>query len=389
MLGAVLGVAPAASAPSNTPASNGWIAFASDRIPQPYSSYGLYRLDPIGAEVTPLGTLGGVSPVWSPDGGWIAFSDRRQRLIVAAADGTRARRLTDRPVIAEEPSWSPDGSRIVFQHAIARGARGRDLAIINVDGTGLRRITRGPNHDLQPAWSPDGSLIAFSTNRGPVRRFSEQDEIYVIRPNGRALRALTNNHFGDFSPAWSPDGRLIAFSSGRRPGGLPEIWAMRSNGTGERRVQPAAAPSGLPVWSDHSPSWSPDGNWLVYASTEGPYGTNVYIVRPDGQDKIDLTPGTHSYDFDPAWQPLCSHLGTPGHDALRGTPEDDRLCGSAGNDSIRGGTGRDGLYGGDGNDVIRARDGSFDVVGCGSGRDEAVADRIDLVGVDCERIRRG
>jgi len=55
---------------------------------------------------------------------------------------------------------------------------------------------------------------------------------------------------------------------------------------------------------------------------------------------------------------------------------------------ISGGTGRDGLYGGEGNDSLRSQDGSFDVVGCGSGRDEVVADRVDLVGVDCERIRR-
>jgi hypothetical protein len=46
------------------------------------------------------------------------------------------------------------------------------------------------------------------------------------------------------------------------------------------------------------------------------------------------------------------------------------------------------LYGGDGNDVIRARDGSFDVVGCGPGRDAVIADRVDLVGVDCERVTR-
>jgi hypothetical protein len=35
-----------------------------------------------------------------------------------------------------------------------------------------------------------------------------------------------------------------------------------------------------------------------------------------------------------------------------------------------------------------ARDGEFDVVGCGPGRDRVVADRGDLVGVDCERVSR-
>jgi len=53
-----------------------------------------------------------------------------------------------------------------------------------------------------------------------------------------------------------------------------------------------------------------------------------------------------------------------------------------------GGPGRDRLFGGFGRDTFRARDGERDIVGCGAGRDEVFADRIDLVGVDCERVRR-
>ncbi len=119
------------------------------------------------------------------------------------------------------------------------------------------------------------------------------------------------------------------------------------------------------------------------------YPDNVFIVRPDGQDKTDLTPQTRSQDIDPAWQPLCSHMGTSGRDDLRGTLRRRSALRLHRARRIVGGAGRDGLYGGGGGDAIRARDGSFDVVGCGSGRDEVVADRVDLVGVDCERIRRG
>ena len=39
-------------------------------------------------------------------------------------------------------------------------------------------------------------------------------------------------------------------------------------------------------------------------------------------------------------------------------------------------------------DALRSVDGIIDIVGCGSGTDTVVADRGDLVGVDCERIRR-
>jgi hypothetical protein len=55
---------------------------------------------------------------------------------------------------------------------------------------------------------------------------------------------------------------------------------------------------------------------------------------------------------------------------------------------MEGGAGQDRLFGEEGNDRFLARDGEFDVIGCGPGRDTVLADRQDLVGVDCEVVRR-
>ena len=385
LLVGLLVAAPAASSPRHTPASNGWILFASNRTPE-NGDLGLYRLEPIGGAVTPLGVRGR-QPAWSPDGSRIAFVNAQYRLVVADADGMRRRVLTTRERPAAAPAWSPDGSRIVVKLFTQRRAAG-DIVVMNADGSNVVRLTRTFHDDAQPSWSPDGSRIAFTSNVAPGSRVSDY-EIYVIRPDGRGRRPITRNEFDDVAPAWSPDGSLIAFQSGRKEGQFnPELWTMRSDGADQRRVQAAAGPNGFPSWSDQDPSWSPDGNWLVYVTSETNYPENVFIVRPDGQDKIDLTPQTRSMDLDPAWQPVCSESGTPGDDTLRATPADDRVCGFAGADVIGGGAGRDGLYGGAGDDSVRSVDGSFDVVGCGPGRDSAVVDRVDLVGVDCERVRR-
>lgn len=93
-------------------------------------------------------------------------------------------------------------------------------------------------------------------------------------------------------------------------------------------------------------------------------------------------------DSSPDWQPRCTRTGTARADRLAGGSRRDLVCGFGGRDLLRGGRDEDRLFGGDGDDRIEARDGAFDVVGCGSGNDTAIVDRRNLVGEDCERIRR-
>jgi Ca2+-binding RTX toxin-like protein len=53
---------------------------------------------------------------------------------------------------------------------------------------------------------------------------------------------------------------------------------------------------------------------------------------------------------------------------------------------VNGGSGNDRINGGSGNDRINVRDGRRDVVNCGSGRDDVLADKVDVLR-GCETIR--
>ncbi len=90
-----------------------------------------------------------------------------------------------------------------------------------------------------------------------------------------------------------------------------------------------------------------------------------------------------------------------GNDTLLGSDAANQLDGQFGNDSITGGNGADTLIGGLGSDFIVARDnGTRDVVRCGDGFDEVVADLQDNVelsfsvlqprtgGPACDRVER-
>jgi Ca2+-binding RTX toxin-like protein len=79
--------------------------------------------------------------------------------------------------------------------------------------------------------------------------------------------------------------------------------------------------------------------------------------------------------------------GAGGNDRISGAAGDDKLYGDAGNDTITGGAGRDTISGGSGNDTIQARDGEADTIDCGSGKDTAVVDAIDIA-KGCETVRR-
>ncbi len=72
-----------------------------------------------------------------------------------------------------------------------------------------------------------------------------------------------------------------------------------------------------------------------------------------------------------------------------GGPGNDVLLGRYGNDRLTGGPGADRISGNSGSDYINARDGERDSVRCGQGRkDRVVADRIDSVARDCEKVTR-
>ena len=72
-------------------------------------------------------------------------------------------------------------------------------------------------------------------------------------------------------------------------------------------------------------------------------------------------------------------IGGPGNDLIYGEGGSDRIIGNGGNDTLVGGPGQDTILGGAGNDSVSALDGTRDQIDCGTGRDSASSDRIDIV----------
>jgi Tol biopolymer transport system component len=148
----------------------------------------------------------GVRPVWSPDGGRLAFSvepyigDFPYAIHTIRIDGSDERSLSPESVSDDyeaSPAWSPDGTQIAFVHQ-TEGAANAVYMVMNADGS--NRMVLGPTLAAsgQPEWSFDGVHLAL-TGKGEG---DGGDRIYVIRRDGTDLRPVTAE--GVCCPDWRP-----------------------------------------------------------------------------------------------------------------------------------------------------------------------------------------
>jgi Tol biopolymer transport system component/C-terminal processing protease CtpA/Prc len=110
------------------------------------------------------------------------------------------------------------------------------------------------------ALSPDGKQLAF-TYRG---------EIWVASSSGGRATALTNNVEMNDNPVWSPDGQYIAFASNRY--GSWDIFVVPAEGGPSKRL---TFSSGSEIPSD----WTPDGKEIAFVSTRDDTYPAVYTVN--------------------------------------------------------------------------------------------------------------
>jgi dipeptidyl aminopeptidase/acylaminoacyl peptidase len=213
-----------------------------------------------------------------------------------------------------DPTFAPDGRTLYF--VSDRAAEGRDSTRRDLDVWRVRREPTadrerwgtperlGPevntrNQELGPTWH-DGTLYFASARRAGAGRL----DLWAARaradggfaPAERFGGAL-NTAASESDPEFSPDGRTLLFWSDRPGGaGSADLWASRraADGTWSAPV-PLRGAANSP-WFDFTPTFSPDGRWLYFASERpaaaGPAATGPAATVPapyqHGEGSADL-----------------------------------------------------------------------------------------------------
>jgi hypothetical protein len=224
-----------------------------------------------------------MSPVWSPDGAYIAFvvqSNQQTDVYVIRSDGSEVQDLSHGQFGSDQvyvfiSGWLSDGRILVsVNHPTFSTLATVQMGVVEAVPQPMEPPLDGQYSQMVNAIAPDGKHFAYSLWDGGATTMWVTDLVY----GGEPVKLATFQQAGIQQIAWSPDGSWVAFllSSGGSPENVVNtVYAIRQDGTDMRQL-----------FQDRSIRrlvFTGDGKALV---SEGTDNGRLYVIPLEGQSHV-------------------------------------------------------------------------------------------------------
>lgn len=210
-------------------------------------------------------------------------NSRVKRLAIMDQDGANHRYLSDGRSIVLTPRFSPERQEITY---MSYESGEPQVYLLQLE-TGQRELVGNfPGMTFAPRFSPSGDKVIMS-----LLRDDGNSNIFTMDLRTRNTARLTDTNAIDTSPSYSPDGNRIVFTSDR--GGRAQIYVMNADGSNHQRIS-----FGDGIYS--TPVWSPRGDLIAFTKQSGGE-FQIGVMRTDGSGERILSAGF--LQEGPTWSP--------------------------------------------------------------------------------------